>query len=238
MLIDGLDPIRDSLRVRQRVGYVPEQHFMHPWLRPPQVFAICAAAYPTWDRAECDRLVQRLGIPIKQRMQELSRGQQAKVALTIALSHRPQILIMDEPTSGLDPIVRREFLDMIGELIPQRRCTVLFSTHILSDIEHIADRIVVMNYGNVLADEPIEAMRSRYLQASLLFREPPVNHAIVPEALRVDRSLREWVILFPPIAHERVYSIAAELGAHDCMIRPATLENAFPELLREPKAAN
>jgi ABC-2 type transport system ATP-binding protein len=239
LLVDCLNPSSHSFTVRRRVGYVPEQHHIYPWMRVPRVLKFAASVYPTWDRGECGRLTERLGIPMKRRVQELSRGELAKLALTIALSHRPSILILDEPTSGLDPLVRRDFVDLLRELLAARNCSVLFSTHILTDVEKLADRIVVMHQGFVRINEPVETLRARYLEASLLFKVPPTNHAVVPEAIRVERSLREWLALFPASSGPRIRQIASEIGADDCMIQPATLETVFPELIapaREVKA--
>jgi ABC-2 type transport system ATP-binding protein len=227
----GIDSTRDSFQVRQRVGYVPERHFIYQWMKIPQVLSFARMIYPTWNRTECKRLVDLLQLPLKRRVKELSRGELAKLALTLALAHEPRVLILDEPTSGLDPIIRRSFLDTIAELIHQRDCTVLFSTHILSDAERIADRVVIMNHGRIIADESLDATRNRYIKASLLFPAVTNGDIVIPEAIRIHRAMREWVVIFPAIGEERVREIARGVGAMDCMIQPVSLDDAFFEMI-------
>jgi ABC-2 type transport system ATP-binding protein len=227
----GLDPARDSFALRQQVGYVPENHHIYGWMKVRQVLRFTRQVYPTWDDAECARLSAALELPAAQRVKTLSKGQLAKLALTVALAHRPRLLILDEPTSGLDPVVRRTVLSIVHDLIRQRRCTVLFSTHILSDVERVADRVVLMDRGRVVADEPLDAMRRRYVKASLLFPAPPPEGATIPEALRIDKAQREWLVVFPALGEARVRAIAAAAGAADCMLQPVSLDDAFLELV-------
>jgi len=227
----GIDSTRDSFQVRQRVGYVPERHFIYQWMKIPQVLSFARMIYPTWNKTECNRLVELLQLPLKRRVKELSRGELAKLALTLALSHEPRVLILDEPTSGLDPIIRRSFLDTIADLIRQRDCTVLFSTHILSDVERIADRVVIMDHGRIIAHESLDATRNRYIKASLLFPQVTNGDIVIPEAIRVHRAMREWVVIFPAIGETRVREIARGVGAMDCMMQPVSLDDAFFEMI-------
>src|SRR5688572_3600808 len=237
----GLDPARDPLTVRQRVRYVPENHAIYPWMKVAQVFRFVARLYRHWNWDDCDRLTARLGVPAAQQVKTLSRGQLAKVALVVALAHDPELLILDEPTSGLDPAVRREFLDVLSEVARGRRCTILFSTHILGDVERVADRVVILDGGRVLANDALGALRSRYVKASLLFRTPPRADEPVPLAVRVERVMREWVAIFPAMPEARIREIAAAVGADDCMVQPATLDDVYLELVprraHEPAAS-
>jgi ABC-2 type transport system ATP-binding protein len=226
----GMDPMRQTISLRQRIGYVPEVHYIYPRMRADRVLRFAARLYDRWNWDTCDRLTKRLDLPLRQQVKTLSRGQQVKLALTIALSHDPELLILDEPTSGLDPIVRRELLDLLAVLAGEGRCTLVFSTHILSDAERVADRIVIMHEGRVVANESLAALRSRFVKASLLFSEPPADGRIVPGALRVDRAMREWVALFPVMSESDVRRIAASIGATDCMLRPADLDDVYLQL--------
>jgi ABC-2 type transport system ATP-binding protein len=237
----GLNPTRHSFHVRQRVGYVPEQHNIYPWMRVRQVLAFAGRIYPTWDSAEAERLRGRFALPPAMRVKELSRGMLAKLALIVALAHAPELLILDEPTSGLDPLVRREFLDVLLELAhgnghprdadgPRRRRTVLFSTHILSDVERAAERVIVMNHGRVVADESTDSLRRRFTKASLVFRQPPPPDLPIAGALRVDRAMREWVAMFRDTPEEQIRRTAAQLGA-DCLTQPAGFDDVFLMLI-------
>jgi ABC-2 type transport system ATP-binding protein len=226
------DPVIQSFELRQRIGYVPERHHIYEWMRVRHVLSLTRAVYPNWDRARCTELIDYLKLPTNRAVKQLSKGELAKLALVIGLSHDADLLILDEPTSGLDPIARRELLALLQQMVRRGSCTVLFSSHILSDIERLADRIIVMDHGKVVASGPLDELRSRYVRASLLFRSPPKDETPVPGALRVERSLREWVATFPAMDEPRIREIAAQIGADDCLIQSATLDDAFFEIVK------
>ena len=104
----------------------------------------------------------------------------AKLALIVALSHRPEVLLLDEPTSGLDPLIRRDFLSAMVGLLKDRDRIVLFSTHILSDVERVSDQVIVMHEGRIAAHDTLEALRARFRKLSLLFRTPPHEDFAIP----------------------------------------------------------
>ena len=229
----GLDPMAEPIALKQRVGYVPEQHHIYEWMTARRVLAFTADVYPTWSVTEQQRLTERLGLPVERKVKDLSRGELAKLALVIALAHGPDLLILDEPTSGLDPIVRREFLDAIIELVGETHRSVLFSTHILSDAERIADQIVVLDHGRLSAAGSIDSIRARFRKVSFLFAEAPDPALEVPGAVRVERGIREWVAVLAACSDEAVASLAVTLGATDWSTHPMDLEGAFVELVRQ-----
>ena len=119
---------------------------------PPEWTAVSAARnlgrfYPGWDRDLFDELLARLDVPPRVRVKDLSRGQGVKLRLVLALAHRPELLILDEPTSGLDPVARLEVLDILRDFLIAEGRTVLFSTHITSDLERIADHLHIIGAG-------------------------------------------------------------------------------------------
>jgi ABC-2 type transport system ATP-binding protein len=231
-----LDPVKQSFELRQRIGYVPERHYIYEWMRVRHVLSLTRGVYPTWDKHRCAELIDYLKLPMNRSVKQLSKGELAKLALVIGLSHDADLLILDEPTSGLDPIARRELLSLIQQMVRRRTCTVLFSSHILSDIERLADRIIVLDQGKVVANGSLDDLRSRYVRASLFFRTPPEDETPIPEALRVERSLREWVVTFRSMEETRIREIAEGVGADDCFIQPATLDDVFFEIVKGQSA--
>jgi ABC-2 type transport system ATP-binding protein len=225
----GLDPVRDRLGVLARVGYVPEKHHMYEWMRIQQVLDFVAGVYPRWDWQECRRLNEILDLPLDRTVKALSRGELAKLALIVALSHRPEVLLLDEPTSGLDPLIRRDFLSAMVGLLKDRDRIVLFSTHILSDVERVSDQVIVMNEGRIAAQDTLEALRARFRKLSLLFHSPPHEDFAIPGARRVEKGLREWVAVVD--AKTDIDQLRHDANVADVAIHPLTLEEVFVELV-------
>lgn len=148
--VNGFSIQSESLQIRACAGYVPERHHIYPWMTVGEVIWFTRAFYETWDHALCEDLLRHYELHPAKKVRELSHGMTTKLALVLALSHDPDILLLDEPTTGLDPLIREEFLDGIKSLIDKRPRTVLFSSHILSDIEKVADRIGIVNNGKLL----------------------------------------------------------------------------------------
>lgn len=231
----GLDPVRDRLGVLSRVGYVPEKHHMYEWMRVQQLLDFAAGVYPRWDWQECRQVNQILDLPLDRTVKALSRGELAKLALIVALSHRPEVLILDEPTSGLDPLVRRDFLAAMVGLLKDRDRIVLFSTHILSDVERVADQVIVMNEGRIATQDTLEALRARFRKLSLLFHSPPDEDFEIPGARRVEKGLREWVAVVG--AETDIDPLSRDPRIADVAIHPLTLEEVFVELVGKKENA-
>jgi len=229
----GFNPAHeaDSLEIRKRVGYVPERHHIYQKMTCAQVLTFTSRVYPAWDADECARVVKLLDVPLPDKVGALSRGQLAKLALTIALSPKPEILILDEPTSGLDPIIRREFLDAIIGLIQQENRTVLFSTHIMSDVERVADTVMLMNEGRLLEIVDLDVLRQRFSRVSLLFDQPPATDMVIPDARTVTGGAREVTAVFEGKTHDEIAEIAKTVGARDSAEVDLTLEEIFVEML-------
>ncbi len=132
---------------KARIGYVPQVIGLYPWMKVRHLIDYTAAFYPTWNHALVANLVREWSIPLEDRIQPLSVGQLQKVAILLALGHEPELLVLDEPAASLDPLARRQFLQMIIDLAEPGRRTVLFSTHITSDLERVADRVAILKSG-------------------------------------------------------------------------------------------
>ncbi|MFT5131060.1 MAG: ABC-2 type transport system ATP-binding protein [Rhodothermales bacterium] len=160
----------------------------------------------------------------------MSRGEQTKLALTIALSMRPDLLLLDEPTSGLDPLVRRDFLDAIITLIEARECTVLFSTHILSDVERVADTVLIMNEGKLVETATLAQLQARYTRASFVFDLSP-DDIELPGALSMQKGARELLATFADVSDADLKALAEQIGARDVARVPMALEDIFLQLI-------
>jgi ABC-type multidrug transport system ATPase subunit len=156
----GLDPKICPLEVRRRVGYVAEDQTMFGWMRVQQLISFIAPFYPKWDVSRAKQLIEQFELPLKTRIRNLSKGQSVRVALTLALAHRPELVILDDPTLGLDPIMRKEFLRDVVAYLQGEGASVFFSSHLLYEIEPVADSVVILDHGKVVRHGATEDLRA------------------------------------------------------------------------------
>ena len=163
----GLDPAEDTMEIRRRVGYLAEDQKMFGWMRVEELLRFIASFYPTWDRSAAERLVQRFQLPLKTKVKHLSKGQNARLGLLLAMAHRPELVILDDPTLGLDPIMRKDFLrDVVAEL-QSNDTTVFFSTHLLYEVEPVADIVGILEGGRIIRQEQTDELREKVKQLIL-----------------------------------------------------------------------
>jgi ABC-2 type transport system ATP-binding protein len=156
----GRDHIEDEVAVKSRIGFVHDTPYFFEQLALKNVRATVAPFYKSWDDQLFYRLLREFDLPPKKPFRTLSRGMKMKFALAVALSHHADFIVLDEPTSGLDPVFRRELLTRLSALIQDEKKSVLFSTHITSDLERIADYITFIHNGRIVfstaKDEVVE----------------------------------------------------------------------------------
>ena len=157
----GLDPRRDSVRLKQRVGYVAEVPVLYGWMRVGEIISFTGRLYPTWNQDKVSGLLGRFGLDSEARVKSLSRGMNAQLALTLALGHDPEVLILDEPATGLDVLVRRDFLESIVHLIQEEGGTVFLSSHLVHEVERVADQVAIIEAGRLVVGGDVDAVKGR-----------------------------------------------------------------------------
>lgn len=158
----GREMGRDDSGIRERIGFVYDEHGFFGNMTVGAIGQMTATFYRNWSAEEFARLVKEFGLDPARKAGELSRGQRTKLALTLALSHGAELLVMDEPTSGLDPVFRSELIDILYRVIQDERKAVFFSTHNTSDLERIADYITFIEGGKIVFSESKDALQERY----------------------------------------------------------------------------
>ena len=151
--IEGIDSQKDAIAVRRIVGYMAEDQQMYGWMRIEQIVKWVASFYPEWDDKFTNKLLDMLELPRRKKVKTLSKGQNSRLALLLALGHRPKVVILDDPTLGLDPIARKEFLRYVIGLLQTNGVTVFFSSHLLYEIEPVADYIAILDKGVIIKAE-------------------------------------------------------------------------------------
>jgi ABC-2 type transport system ATP-binding protein len=190
-LVAGVDPRQDALEVRRRVGYMAENQTMYAWMRVGYLIQWVSRFHVTWDAGLAERLRQQMRLDADKKVGTLSKGQTSRLALLLALAHRPKIVILDDPTLGLDPVARRDFLrDVIGHL-QEAGVTVFFSSHLLYEIEPICDRVAILHDGKIIKCAPVDALRESVKRLVLRPKEGARLEG-VPGLLDADARDETW----------------------------------------------
>lgn len=158
----GLDSRRHEQEIKQRIGFVYDRAPFYENLTMAEMTRLIAPAYRNWDWEAYRKYTSLFELPERKKLSAFSRGMKMKYALVVALSHRAELLIMDEPTSGLDPVIRREFLDVLRDVIQDESRAVLFSSHITSDLDQIADFVTLIGGGRILFSKSKEELLEEY----------------------------------------------------------------------------
>ncbi|MEK4629500.1 MAG: ABC transporter ATP-binding protein [Solibacillus sp.] len=150
ILIFGKDHVEHEVELKAQIGVVFDELHVPDYLTPKELDVLYGHVYLSWDRPYFDRLLLQLDVPKYDTVKTMSKGTKMKLALCLALAHRPKLLILDEPTSGLDPIVRDEVLEILQGFMENEEHAILISSHITTDLEKIADTITFIHEGEIL----------------------------------------------------------------------------------------
>ena len=157
--VAGCDPATDSLELRRRVGYLAEDQSMYDWMTAVELCRFLQPFYPRWNTQLADRYLDRFELPRHVRIERLSKGQTVKLGLAVALAHAPEVAILDDPALGLDPVSRKEFnRDLVEHLQAEGR-TVIYSSHLLDEVEAVADVVAILDRGRIVRQGPTETLR-------------------------------------------------------------------------------
>src|SRR5438067_9960565 len=146
----GVDPVADPVAVLSRIGYLSEENDLPGWMRVDELLRYTRAFYPGWDDDYAAELRRSFELDPAAKIKHLSKGQRARAGLLIALAYRPALLVLDEPSSGLDPIVRRDIMEAIIRAIAEEGRTVLFSSHLLHEVERVSDHVALIDRGQIV----------------------------------------------------------------------------------------
>lgn len=160
--IMGLDHIQKEKEIKEQLGVVWDDSFLSEYLTPIVVGKIMKNFYKNWDEKLYEQYLQTFQLPKNKMIKEFSSGMKMKLKIITAMSHHPQLLLLDEPTSGLDPVVRYEILDIFREFITDEQKAILISTHITSDLEHLADYITFVKNGQIILSKEKDILLEQY----------------------------------------------------------------------------
>jgi ABC-2 type transport system ATP-binding protein len=232
----GEDSERLRPQTRARIAYLAEGHPLYRWMTVGQAVRFTRPFHPTWNGRLLEQILDHFGLSPRAKIRRLSNGQRAQVSLALAVAAEPELLILDDPTIGLDTVVRRDFLGSLIQIIQRRGRTILFSSHILGDVERVADRIGILVDGVLRVDCPTEHFKDSIRKVVLDFPGQPPPFPACPglvSSQQVGRTL-EVVIVGYSDEHRR---LAESLEPRLMDVVEMNLEDAFIEYTRGPRRA-
>lgn len=189
----NMDPVSRPTEVLARIGYVSEDRDIPEWMTIGQMLGFLEPFYETWDPTLVSELSKMFELDLKARVSTLSRGQKARANLLAALGHRPQLLLLDEPSSGLDVMVRRDILTAVIRTVVNEGRTVLLSSHLLDEVERVADDIAIVNHGKLVLSDSLSELTGRHHRLTFSLDEASEQPPGIDGILHWTGSDREWV---------------------------------------------
>jgi ABC-2 type transport system ATP-binding protein len=196
----GLDPSGEAAEALPRIGFLAQEHPLYGGFNVEEMLRVGRELNPTWDDEAAPRRIGELDLPLGKKVRKLSGGQRAQVALTLALAKRPELLLLDEPVAALDPLARREFLQLVLEVVAARTITVVLSSHILADLERVCDHLVILAAGRTqLAGSIEEIVASHRLLIGPSHASKEVSR--IHEVVRESHAERQTMLLVRANGH-------------------------------------
>ena len=218
-----------NISLRSRIGYVAQEQNFYPWMTPRALGDFVRGFYPNWVDQLYDSLLSSLELPRDRKVGAFSGGMKAKQALALALSHRPPLLILDEPTAGLDPVARREFFRIVREETKEHGTTILFSSHLITEVERVSNQLGIIDGGVTHYQGSVTELALRVKSVRGL---PP--EWVAPPEMQVLRKDDEETVFFFDSSEQLPHLLGEHPEAYES---PLTLEDIFVELVTRSKVS-
>lgn len=226
-----------SAKIRGKIGCVSEGHNLIQNYKVSRLIQLCKDLSLQWNDEFFEHLFETFRLPVDRRVKELSMGMRAQLNLALAMAINPELLILDDPTLGLDTVARRQFIELAIDIIQKQGRTILFSSHILSDVERIADHIGILAAGKLIVDCPLEELKERVKKLRVIFPESAPENLHLTEIVNQKIDGREMVMTVANW-NEQKQTILETFKPSSCTEIPMSLEDIFIECTRpNPKAA-
>lgn len=234
-LMLGEDSRNLSANAHGRIGYVAEGHHLIQSYKVGRLVDLCKGLSLQWNGEFFGQLMETFRLPLDRKVKDLSTGMRAQLNLALAMAIDPELVILDDPTLGLDTVARRQFLELAIDVIQRQGRTILFSSHILSDVERIADRIGVLVAGKLVVDCSLDEIKSRIKRLRVIFRERTPEDLYLTDIINRRAQGREMVLTVANWNPQK-QAILATFGPESCTEMPMTLEDLFIECTRPASA--
>jgi ABC-2 type transport system ATP-binding protein len=219
----GMDPVQHPVQVLARIGYLSEDRELPEWMRIDELLAYTAAYYPGWDRNYAKELLDTFSLDSSQKVKNLSKGMRAQAGLVVAVAHHPELLLLDEPSTGLDAVVRKDILNAIIRAVTDDGRTVIFSSHLLDEVELMSDNVFMINQGQLVLEGSLDTIREEYQLISVQGWErlTPLDGLVSAE-----RHGADWTIVCQGKSPQ-VRQAIEKAGGKIVNLRSASLQEIF-----------
>ncbi len=234
----GRDVAEEAVEIRQRVGYVPELHFMDRWMRVKEVTGFCRSAFARWSDETCREMLDRFELDPNKQVKHLSKGMLVKLSLVLAVSHEPEMLLLDEPMAGLDAVAREEFLDGVLRTVCDRGHTVLLSTHSLDDIQRIADTVGFLYNGRMLVHRNIDELLASTKRVRATLSSGSLPEKLPKGIVRQQVDGRNWLVTIADFTPETLQQIGELDGVNNAEVIEIGLEDLFKDFVKGQRSAS
>lgn len=234
--IFGQSPAELTVETKARVTYLAENQPLYGWMTVGEILRFTRRFYPMWKETLVEELLDHYAISRQAKLRRLSHGQRAQVALALAVAPDPDLLILDDPTLGLDTVVRRDFLEVLIQIIQREGRTILFSSHILNDVERVADRIGILVDGVLRVDCPIDEFKEAVRRVTCEFSGAPPAIGDAPGLVQARRTGQRAELVFVRFGAEQQRFVES-LSPRHWEVVDLNLEDAFIEYTRRGRPA-
>lgn len=222
----GHDPVLDPVNALQRIGYLSEHREMPEWMRISELLRYLQAYHPAWDMTFAYELLETFNLDPTKKISSLSQGMRAQTGLIAALAHRPELLILDEPSNGLDAVVRRDIIDAIIRTVVEEGRSVIFSSHLLDEMERTCDHVTMIQEGKITFDCDLDAIKESHHYTNVIFNNPQAQPPRFDGMLMIHGAGRSWSMVHDiplEVFSKEVFLTGGEVAES----RHATLEEIF-----------
>ncbi|MED3574207.1 ABC transporter ATP-binding protein [Cytobacillus praedii] len=220
----GKEIEKNEYIIKNRIGVVLDEGYFYEDMTLKEMKSVIAPAYTNWDESIFLKYINQFNLKLNQKIATLSKGMRMKFALTLALSHQADLLIMDEPTSGLDPLIRNELMEILLDFMEEDGKSVFFSTHITSDLDKVADMLILIDKGRIIFNESKDELLDRH---ALVKGD---NSLINEHTRRLFLSLRQTAVGFEGIT-DKLDVVREQMN--DCLIERPSIENIMLAYVKE-----
>ena len=234
----GMDVMAEPVAVKQRVGYVPETQQIYRWMRVDEVIGFCRSVYDSWNDETCREMLELFALDGRKKVKHLSKGMLVKLALLVAVSHEPDLLVLDEPMAGLDPVAREEFIDGVLRNICDRGHTVLFSTHTLDDVERLADTVGILYEGRLLVHSGVDELLASTKRIRATLRDGCRVEQLPAGVIWQRVEGRQWQVTVSEFSPEKVELVRRQEAVDHVEVIDISLEDLFKDLVKGQRAAS